>query len=236
MGSGRASDERGDVRVPAARVLLVEADVELRSVLASALRSAGFTIREAASSSAAERLAREFDPDVAVVDRRLPDADGLAIARALGDRDAGTAVIIVADRNGVSETVAALAVADDYVVKPIGPSELVARVQAVLRRTRRAAEILRFADVELDEARHEVRRGGRLIELTPREFDLLRFFMLNPNRVLGKAQILDSVWTQDFRGDAAAVETYVSYLRKKLGPPQLIKTVRLVGYALREPS
>jgi two-component system OmpR family response regulator len=130
---------------------------------------------------------------------------------------------------------------DDYVTKPFALAEVIARVHAILRRTGYEPEddgVLRFSDVELDESAHEVRRGGNTINLTATEFNLLRYFMLNPRHVLSKAQILDHVWHYDFGGDGNVVETYVSYLRKKLekfGPP-LIQTIRLVGYTLREPE
>jgi two-component system OmpR family response regulator len=149
-------------------------------------------------------------------------------------------VIFLTAKDATEDKVAGLALADDYVTKPFSLAEIVARVQAVLRRTRGDEDgtdgAMRFADLTLDEETREVRRGDQQVELTRTEFELLRFLMLNPRRVLTKRQILDNVWHYDFGGDANVVETYVSYLRKKLDPlgPPLIHTVRLVGYALRE--
>ena len=169
----------------------------------------------------------------------LPDLDGFAIARRLRDGRQRTPVIFLTAKDATEDKLAGLAVGDDYVTKPFSLAEIVARVRAVLRRTREDEdEILRFADLTLNEETREVWRSEEPVELTRTEFDLLRFLMLNPRRVLTKRQILDNVWHYDFGGDANVVETYVSYLRKKLdrlGPP-LIRTIRLVGYALREPE
>jgi two-component system, OmpR family, response regulator len=222
-----------------ARVLVVDDEASIRGAIADALRRVGFATREAASGGAAVRAVAEFRPDLVVLDITLPDADGLEIASALGAVRPRTPVILLSKRDGTADKVAGLAVGDDYVTKPVTLSELVARVRALLRRTRGDSEgILRFADLVLDERKHVVRRAGEPVELTQREFELLRFFMLNPRRVLTKLQILDSVWCDDSAGDPSVVETYVSYLRKKLDRrgPALIRTVRLVGYALREPG
>ena len=220
------------------RILVVDAEVWARHALASAFRRAGFSTREVGDRASAERAVDDFRPDLVLLDPALADGAGLALARALGTRRS-TPVLIVTRAETVEERVAGLEVADDYVLKPADPDEVVARARAILRRTRGGAfGALTFVDVLLDEATHEVVRGGSAVELTPTEFELLRFFLLNPRRVLSKAEIQEAVWGDAFHGDPSTVETYVSYLRKKLdrlGPP-LIRTVRLVGYVLREPD
>jgi two-component system, OmpR family, response regulator len=218
------------------RVLVADAEPWARSGIAAALRRAGFSTREAVDRDSAERAVEEFRPDLVLLDPALADGAGLDLARELGARRS-TPVLIVTRAQTVEDRVAGLEVADDYVLKPADPSEVVARARAILRRTRGGSfGLLRFADVVLDEATHEVVRGGRRIELTPTEFELLRYFLLNPRRVLSKLEIHEAVWGEGSTGDATTVETYVSYLRKKLdglGPP-LIHTVRLVGYVLKE--
>jgi two-component system, OmpR family, response regulator len=220
------------------KVLVADADTWTRNALADALRHAGFTTREAADRAGAESAVVEFRPDLVLLDPALADGAGLELARELGARRS-TPVLIVTRAETVEDRVAGLEVADDYVLKPADPSEVVARARAILRRTRGGSfGVLRFADVVLNEATHEVTRAGRQVELTPTEFELLRFFLANPRRVVSKLEIHDAVWGEASAGDATTVETYVSYLRKKLdrlGPP-LIRTVRLVGYVLREPD
>ncbi len=220
-----------------ARVLIVDDEPSITDAVATALRYEGFVTSEVASGRDAIRAAEEFAPDLVILDIMLPDLDGLSIARKLRARPERVPVIFLSARDGTDDKVAGLSLADDYVAKPFSLAELVARVHAVLRRTRGdTGNVLRFADVELDEDTYEVSRAGERIELTPTEFSLLRFLLQNPRRVLSKRQILDHVWQYDFGGDANIVETYVSYVRRKLdrhGPP-LIHTVRLVGYVLRE--
>ena len=172
----------------------------------------------------------------------LPDLDGLEVTRRLRADGIRVPILFLTARDAIEDKVAGLTVGgDDYVTKPFALAEIVARVHAILRRIGSEPEdegILRFADIEMDENAHEVTRAGQPIALTATEFNLLRFFLLNPRHVLSKSQILDHVWHYDFGGDGNVVETYVSYLRKKLeavGPP-VIHTVRLVGYALREPA
>jgi two-component system OmpR family response regulator len=220
------------------RVLVADAEAASRNALAAAFRRAGFATREVGDREGAERAVDEFRPDVVLLDPTLADGAGLELARRVrGERN--TPVLIVARAQTIEERVAGLEVADDYVLKPADPGEVVARARAILRRTRRGAiGVLAFADVVLDEATHEVSRGGHPIELTPTEFEMLRLFLLNPRTVLSKTQIQEAVWRGAASGDVSSVETYVSYLRRKLdalGPP-LIRTVRLVGYALREPD
>src|SRR5437762_1377329 len=221
------------------KVLVVDDEQSITDAVATALRYEGFETREAATGRIAEKAIDEFRPDLVVLDVMLPDLDGFSIARRLRDGRQRTPVIFLTAKDATEDKLAGLAVGDDYVTKPFSLAEIVARVRAVLRRTREDDdEILRFADLTLNEETREVWRGEEPVELTRTEFDLLRFFMLNPRRVLTKRQILDNVWHYDFGGDPNVVETYVSYLRKKLdrlGPP-LIHTVRLVGYALRDTS
>lgn len=222
-----------------ARVLVIDADASSAEAMSTALRASGFLTRTAESGRAGERAIDEFRPDLIVLEAVLPDVDGFEVARRLASTDDGRMpVMFVTVRAATPDRISGLAVADDYVTKPVSPAEIVARARAILRRTRGGSDgAVRFADVVLSERTHEVRRGGQLVELTPTEFNLLHFFMLNPRRVLTKRQILENVWNDnDLGGDASLVETYVSYLRKKLdrlGPP-LIHTIRLVGYALRE--
>jgi two-component system OmpR family response regulator len=220
-----------------AKVLVVDDEPSITDAVATALRYEGFETMEVGAGRAAELAIDEFRPDLIVLDVMLPDLDGFAIARRLRDGNHRVPVIFLTAKDATEDKVAGLALADDYVTKPFSLAEIVARVQTVLRRTRGDADgPMRFADLTLDEETREVRRGEEPIELTRTEFELLRFLMLNPRRVLTKRQILDNVWHYDFGGDANVVETYISYLRKKLDPfgPPLIQTVRLVGYALRE--
>ena len=218
------------------RVLVVDDEQSITDAVATALRYEGFETREAATGRIAEKAIDEFRPDLVVLDVMLPDLDGFAIARRLRDGRQRTPVIFLTAKDATEDKLEGLAVGDDYVTKPFSLAEMVARVRAVLRRTRAEddEEVFRFADVTLNEETREVWRGEESVELTRTEFDLLRFFMLNPRRVLTKRQILDNVWHYDFGGDPNVVETYVSYLRKKLdavGPP-LIRTVRQAGYML----
>ena len=223
----------------AAQILVVHGDRAVREALVRALRAAGFAVRGAPTGRDAERVFNELRPTLVILDIVLPDVDGLAIARRLQERLPPTPVLFVSARQDMDEKVTALALGDDYVTTPFGAAEIVARVRAVLRRRGASApSVLRFRDIELDERTHEVRRSGALAELTPTEFDLLRFFILNPRRVLTKQQILENVWNGSAAPEEGEVETYVSYLRRKLdrlGPP-VIRTVRRVGYTLRAPE
>ena len=218
-------------------ILVVDDEPSIVDAVATALRYEGFVVEEARTGRDALSAAARVDPDLIVLDWMLPDIDGLEVGRRLRDGGFNTAVLFLTAKDAVSNKVAALrAGGDDYVTKPFSLAELVARVQAILRRTASdlPGDVLRYRDIVLDEARHEVARGETRLELTATEFNLLRFFMLNPQRVLSKGQILQNVWRYDFGGNANVVETYVSYLRRKLhaaGPP-LIKTVRQAGYML----
>ncbi len=219
------------------KILVVDDEPSIVDAVATALRYEGFEVREELSGRAALTAIAEFEPDLVVLDWMLPDVEGIEVGRRVRERGFGTAILFLTAKDAVENKVEALrAGGDDYVTKPFSLAEVVARVQAILRRTGSdlPGDVLRFADVALDEGRHEVRRGETLVELTATEFALLRFFLLNPRRVLSKGQILQNVWHYDFAGNSNVVETYVSYLRKKLdalGPP-LIRTVRQAGYML----
>jgi two-component system, OmpR family, response regulator len=223
-----------------ARILVVDDEDGITQLICTALRYEGFETASAGGGREALRMAESFRPDLVLLDVMLPDLDGWEVHRRLTDgRRSGAAVIFLTARRETGDRVRGLTSgADDYVVKPFSLEELIARVRAVLRRTRGDREAegpLRYADLELDEARREVRRGGRLIELTPTEFRLLRHLIENAGRVLTKGQLLDRVWSYDFGGDSNVVETYISYLRRKIDRdgPALIQTVRGVGYSLR---
>jgi len=222
------------------QILVVDDEASIVDAVATALRYEGFDVREAGTGRAALSAAQEDPPDLVVLDVMLPDLDGLEVTRRLRADGIRVPVLFLTARDSLEDKIAGLTVGgDDYVTKPFSLAEIVARTHAILRRThgeRDGDGQLKFADVVLDQDTHEVWRAGNPIRLTATEFNLLRFFLLNPRRVLSKSQILDHVWHYDFGGDANVVETYVSYLRKKLdqhGPP-LIQTIRLVGYSLRE--
>jgi two-component system OmpR family response regulator len=221
----------------AGRILVVDDEPSITDAVATALRYEGYEVEEASTGHDALASVTRAEPDLVVLDWMLPDISGIEVGRRMRERGFKTAILFLTAKDAVEDKVEALRVGgDDYVTKPFSLAEIVARVQAVLRRTNGGSptEILRVADVRLDESRHEVFRGETPIELTATEFNLLRFFMLNPRRVLSKSQILQNVWHYDFGGSGNVVETYVSYLRRKLdaaGPP-LIRTVRQVGYML----
>jgi two-component system, OmpR family, response regulator len=218
-------------------ILVVDDEPSIVDAVSTALRYEGFEVVEAQSGREALAAVTREEPELIVLDWMLPDVDGLEVGRRLRARGYKTAILFLTAKDAVEHKVEALrAGGDDYVTKPFSLAELVARVQAILRRTASdlPGDVLRYRDLMLDEGRHEVVRGETTIELTATEFNLLRFFMLNPRRVLSKGQILQNVWRYDFGGNANVVETYVSYLRRKLhaaGPP-LIKTIRQAGYML----
>jgi two-component system OmpR family response regulator len=219
------------------RILVVDDEPSIVDAVATALRYEGYVVEESFTGRDALAAVARFEPDLVVLDWMLPDIEGIEVGRRLRERGFRTAVLFLTAKDGTESKVEALrAGGDDYVTKPFSLAEIVARTQAILRRTagELPGDVLRFGDLVLDESRHEVHRGDTPIELTATEFNLLRYFMLNPRRVLSKTQILQNVWHYDFAGNANVVETYVSYLRRKLdacGPP-LIKTVRQAGYML----
>jgi two-component system, OmpR family, response regulator len=223
------------------RILVVDDEPSIVDAVSTALRYEGYEVDEALTGHDALVAAMRAEPDLVVLDRMLPDLEGIEVGRRLRERGYRSAVLFLTAKDSTESKVEALrAGGDDYVTKPFSLAELVARVEAILRRSagEPAGEVIQFADVVLDEARHEVRRGESPIDLTATEFALLRYLMLNPRRVVSKAQILQNVWRYDFGGNANVVETYVSYLRRKLGVagPPLIRTVRQAGYMLELPE
>jgi two-component system OmpR family response regulator len=223
------------------RILVVDDEPNIVDVVSMALRFQGFSVESAGTGAEAVSAVASFRPDLIVLDVMLPDMEGFDVAQRLGAQRARVPIIFLTARDATDDKIRGLTIGgDDYVTKPFSLEELVARIRSILRRSGLAepeSSRLTFEDVELDEDAHEVTRGGELVELTATEYRLLRYLMLNPRRVLTRAQLLEHVWEYDFGGDARVLETYVSYLRKKLdvhGPP-LIHTVRGVGYALRQP-
>ncbi|QZL09255.1 response regulator transcription factor (plasmid) [Streptomyces sp. BHT-5-2] len=228
------------------RVLVVDDEPDLTEVLSGALAGEGWEVRSAADGAAALAMARTFRPHAVVLDWMLPDIDGLAVLHLLREELSTVCVLFLTARDAVEDRIAGItAGGDDYVTKPFSLEEVLARLRGLLRRAGMAQEQegdgdhLVVGDLVMDEEAREVVRGGELIELSRTEFELLRFLMRNPRRVLSKAQILDRVWSYDFGGRAHVVELYISYLRKKIdaGRTPMIHTVRGVGYVLKpEPA
>jgi two-component system, OmpR family, response regulator len=223
------------------RILVVDDEPNIADVVSMALRFQGFAVETAGTGTDAISAVTSFRPHLIVLDIMLPDMDGFDVAQRLGAQRARVPIIFLTARDATDDKIRGLTLGgDDYVTKPFSLEELVARIRAILRRTGLAepeSSRLTFEDLELDEDAHEVTRSGNHVDLTATEYRLLRYLMLNPRRVLTRSQLLEHVWEYDFGGDARVLETYVSYLRKKLdkhGPP-LIHTVRGVGYALRQP-
>jgi two-component system OmpR family response regulator len=226
------------------RLLVVDDEPTIVSLLSASLRFVGFDVRVASTGVEALKVAEEFKPELLVLDVMLPDYDGFEVVRRLRAEGRHVPVLFLTARDGVQDKITGLTVGgDDYVTKPFSLEEVVARIRAVLRRTSigqlAAADdsVLRFADLELDEETNDVRRGGKLVKLSPTEFKLLHYLLINADRVLSKAQILDHVWRYDFGGDARIVESYISLLRRKVDivEPPLIHTLRGFGYSLRLP-
>ncbi len=241
---------------PEARLLVVDDEPSIRELLSASLSFAGFEVATAEDGQEALRIVADYRPDLVVLDIMLPDTDGFTVLRRLRSQSpdlADVPVVFLTARDAPSDKVQGLTVGgDDYVTKPFSLEEVVARIRAVLRRTRPPADddgTLTYADLELDEDAHEVRRAGRTVELSPTEFKLLRYLMINAERVVSKTQILDHVWDYDFAGEPAIVESYISYLRRKIDSPEhlglsgeeaeqlvpLVHTRRGVGYVLRRP-
>ncbi len=225
---------------PEGRILVVDDEPYITDLVAAALRYEGFDVETAASGREALGAAATNRHDLVVLDIMLPDMEGIEVCRRLRLDGATLPVLFLTARDATEDKVAGLtAGGDDYLSKPFSLEELVARIRAVLRRTRgeSPSDRLQVADLVLDAETHEVWRSGRPIDLTATEFNLLRFLMTNARRVLSKSQILDHVWQYDFGGDPNIVETYISYLRKKVDAfdPPLIHTIRGVGYSLRLP-
>jgi two-component system, OmpR family, response regulator len=223
------------------RVLVVDDEPNIVDVISMALRFQGFQVESAGTGREALDSVASFRPHLLLLDIMLPDMEGFEVARRLGGERTDLPIVFLTARDATEDKVRGLTSGgDDYVTKPFSLEELVARIRAILRRTGHASEEssrLTFADLEMEEDTHEVSRGKRPIDLTATEYRLLRYLLLNPRRVLTRDQLLDHVWQYDFGGDARILETYISYLRKKVDveDPPLIHTVRGVGYSLRLP-
>ncbi|SHG61174.1 response regulator transcription factor [Streptoalloteichus hindustanus] len=238
------AERDGDRRT---RLLVVDDEPTILELLAASLRFVGFEVRTAESGTEALAVAAQFQPDLLVLDVMLPDLDGFTVTRRLRSGGTRVPVVFLTARDATEDKITGLTIGgDDYVTKPFSLEEVVARIRAVLRRARPELAgpeeggddgVLRFADLELDEDTHDVRRAGRLVRLSPTEYKLLHYLLLNADKVLSKAQILDHVWRYDFAGDARIVESYISLLRRKIDTvdPPLIHTLRGFGYSLRLP-
>ncbi len=240
----RSAAPVGAGRAPEARLLIVDDEPNILELLAASLRFAGFEVQTAANGQQALAIAQTYRPDLLVLDVMMPEIDGFTVVRRLRESGVRSPVVFLTARDTTQDKVTGLTLGgDDYVTKPFSLEEVIARIRAVLRRTSAAASApesrsrLTFADIELDEDSHEVFKAGEPVSLSPTEFKLLRYLMQNAGRVLSKAQILDHVWHYDFGGEANVVESYVSYLRRKVDTtePRLLHTLRGVGYVLRLP-
>ena len=221
------------------RLLLVDDEENLRSMLDAALRHSGFDVVPVGSGREALDAVKAERPELIVLDVMLPDIDGFEVCRRLRTEGERTPVLFLTARDATEDTVRGLTLGgDDYLVKPFSLEELVARIGSVLRRTGTAkpGSRLACADLELDDDAHRVTRAGEPVNLSPTEYNLLRYLLVNQGQALSKAQILDHVWQYDFGGDGGVVETYIGYLRRKVDhvAPKLIHTIRGVGYSLRE--
>ncbi len=224
----------------AQRILVVDDETSIAELLSVALRYEGFEVASAADGNEALERWESFRPELIVLDVMMPGLDGFEVAKRLGERRNEAPIIFLTARDTTDDKIRGLTIGgDDYVTKPFSIEELVARIRAILRRAGSAdhGSRLTFEGIELDEDTREVFRDGEPVDLTDTEFRLLRFLLLNPRRALTRGQILDHVWSYDFGGDARVLETYVSYLRRKVDRPErpLIHTVRGVGYSLRAP-
>lgn len=224
------------------RILIVDDEPNIRDLLSTSLRFAGFAIRAVGSGSAAISAVLEEEPDLMILDVMLPDMSGFSVTKRLRESGFTSPILFLTAKDDTQDKVTGLTVGgDDYVTKPFSLDEIVARIRAILRRTLEVEEdaVIAAGEITMDQDTHEVSVNGTFVELSPTEFKLLRFLMLNPNRVLSKAQILDHVWEYDFNGDAGIVESYVSYLRRKIDPltsEPLIQTKRGFGYLLKTPK
>jgi len=222
------------------RILIVDDEPNIRDLLSTSLRFAGFQIRAVGNGAAAISAVLDEEPDLIVLDVMLPDMSGFGVTKRLRASGYLAPILFLTAKDDTEDKITGLTVGgDDYVTKPFSLDEIVARINAILRRTMQEDDdvVIRVGDLSMDQDTHEVFVGDTMIELSPTEFKLLRYLMLNPNRVLSKAQILDHVWEYDFNGDAGIVESYVSYLRRKLDQHSnepLIQTKRGFGYMLKE--
>ena len=228
---------------PEARILVVDDEPNIVELLAVSLRFQGFEVHTASSGPAALDRARELRPDAVILDVMMPGMDGFGVLRRMRADGIDAPALFLTARDRLEDKIAGLTLGgDDYVTKPFSLEEVVARLRVILRRSGRGVDEprsprLRFADIELDEETHEVWKAGEPVSLSPTEFTLLRYFVINAGTVLSKPKILDHVWRYDFGGDVNVVESYVSYLRRKIdtGETRLLHTLRGVGYVLREP-
>jgi two-component system OmpR family response regulator len=227
---------------PGARILVVDDEEPIRELLSVSLKFQGFDVRTAASGPEAIDIARVFRPEALILDVMMPGMDGFGLLRRLRADGHDAPALFLTARDAVADKVTGLTLgADDYVTKPFSLEEVVARLRVILRRAggapRAESSRVTFADIELDDDSHEVFKAGNRIELSPTEFTLLRYLMVNAGTVLSKPRILDHVWNYDFGGEVGVVESYISYLRKKIDTtePRLIHTLRGVGYVMRAP-
>ena len=229
-----------DLSNPAHRALIIDDEDNVAYIAATALRLDGWEVVTGASGREAQALVDSFCPDVIVLDVMLPDGDGFQLCRSLRDNGCTTPVIFLSARSETVDRVRGLTIGgDDYLTKPFSVEELVARCRSLARRAAAdRRQVLSYADLEMDEDAHRVTRGGERIHLTPTEYKLLRYLLLNAERVLSRTQILDRVWDYDFGGDSSNIDSYISFLRRKVDgvQPTLIQTVRGVGYVLRDDS
>ena len=221
------------------KILIVDDEPNIRDLLTTSLRFAGFAVRAVGNGAQAISAVLEEEPDLIILDVMLPDINGFGVTKRLRSSGYTSHILFLTAKDDTDEKIMGLTVGgDDYVTKPFSLDEIVARIKAILRRTMQEEDdaIIRTGELMMDQDTHEVTIGDEVIELSPTEFKLLRYLMLNPNRVLSKAQILDHVWEYDFNGDAGIVESYISYLRRKLDPhtdEPLIQTKRGFGYMLK---
>lgn len=224
----------------APRILVVDDEPNIRDLLSQSLRFAGFQVKTVANGAQTISAVLEEEPDLIVLDVMLPDMNGFSVTKRLRDAGYTAPILFLTAKDETEDKIKGLNVGgDDYVTKPFSLDEIVARIQAILRRTMHNDEeeqVIRAGELTMDQDTHDVFVGDTAIDLSPTEFKLLRYLMLNPNRVLSKAQILDHVWEYDFNGDAGIVESYISYLRRKIDPhasESLIQTKRGFGYMLK---
>ena len=223
----------------APRILVVDDEPNIRDLLMTSLKFAGYQVKAVANGASTISAVLEEEPDLILLDVMLPDMNGFSVTKRLRGAGYTAPILFLTAKDETEDKITGLnAGGDDYVTKPFSLDEIVARIQAILRRTMQADEdsIIRAGEITMDQDTHDVQVGETAIELSPTEFKLLRYLMLNPNRVLSKAQILDHVWEYDFNGDAGIVESYISYLRRKIDPhatEPLIQTKRGFGYMLK---
>ena len=236
---------------PEATIVVVDDEPSIRELVSASLHFSGFDVKTASNGTEAIDVITQTNPDIVVLDVMLPDIDGFTVTRRIRQQGVEAPVLFLTARDDTQDKVMGLTVGDDYVTKQFSLEEVVARIRAILRRTKEQVEddpVIRVADLEINEDSHDVTRHGVLVDLSPTEYKLLRYLMDNEGRVLSKAQILDHVWQYDWGGDAAIVESYISYLRKKIdgvtytddkGNEQkvvpVIQTKRGIGYMIREP-